>query len=85
LLFKKNYPAKSFTIIKKLDIRRRKILLTKVKNMVNKKVGKLEIVFIDKERKWYPIDEVDREDLAEGLEKVSKEVAKRLQLLKDQR
>jgi hypothetical protein len=84
-LFKKNYPAKSFTITKKLDIRRRKILLTKVKNMVNKKVGKLEIVFIDKERKWYPIDEVDREDLAEGLEKVSKEVAKRLQLLKDQR
>ena len=28
--------------------------------MVNKKVGKLEIVFIDKEGKWYPIDEVDR-------------------------
>ena len=53
--------------------------------MVNKKTGKLEIVFIDKEGKWYPIDEVDREDLAEGLEKVSKEVAKRLQLLKDQR
>jgi hypothetical protein len=76
---------KSFTITKKLDIRRRKILLTKVENMVNKKVGKLEIVFIDKEGKWYPIDEVDREDLAEGLEKVSKEVAKRLQLLKDQR
>jgi hypothetical protein len=53
--------------------------------MVNKKLKKLEIVFIDKEGKWYPIDEVDREDLAEGLEKVSKEVAKRLQLLKDQR
>ena len=53
--------------------------------MVNRKVGKLEIVFIDKEGKWYPLDEVDREDLAEGLEKVSKEVAKRLQLLKDQR
>jgi hypothetical protein len=76
---------KSFTITKKLDIRRRKILLTKVENMINKKVGKLEIVFIDKEGKWYPIDEVDREDLADGLEKVSKEVAKRLQLLKDQR
>jgi len=52
---------------------------------MSNKVGKLEIVFIDKEGKWYPIDEVDRENLAEGLEKVTKEVAKRLQLLKDQR
>ena len=46
---------------------------------------KLELVFIDKEGKWYPLDEVDREELAEGLEKISKEVAQRLQLLKDQR
>ena len=61
------------------------LLLDKVEIMVNKKAGKLEIVFIDKEGKWYPIDEVDREDLAGGLEKVSKEVAKRLQLLKEQR
>ena len=53
--------------------------------MLNRKAGKLEIVFIDKEGKWYPIDEVDHEDLVEGLEKVTKEVAKRLQLLKDQR
>ena len=53
--------------------------------MVNKKTGKLEIVFIDKEGKWYPLDEVDQADLAEGLEKVTKEVAKRLQLLKEQR
>jgi hypothetical protein len=53
--------------------------------MANKKAGELEIVFIDKEGKWYPIDEVDSEDLAEGLEKVSKEVAKRLQMVKDQR
>ena len=53
--------------------------------MVDKKNGKLEIVFIDKEGKWFPIDEVDQKDLADGLEKVSKEVAKRLQLLKDQR
>ena len=52
--------------------------------MVNKKTGKLEIVFIDKEGKLYP-DEVDREELAEGLEKISKEAAKRLQLLKEQR
>ncbi len=46
---------------------------------------KLEIVFIDKEGKWYPIDEVEPEDLASGLEKLTKEVAKRLQLTKDQR
>jgi len=44
-----------------------------------------ELVFIDKEGKWYPLDEVDREELAIGLEKISKEVAKRLQLVKDQR
>jgi hypothetical protein len=50
--------------------------------MVNKK---LELVFIDKQGKWYPLDEVDREELAEGLEKITKEVAKRLQLLKEQR
>ncbi len=46
---------------------------------------KLELVFIDKEGKWYPLDEVDREQLALGLEKITKEVAKRLQLLKEQR
>ncbi len=46
---------------------------------------KLEIVFTDKEGKWYPLDEVDHETLAEGLRKVSAEVAKRLQLQKDQR
>jgi hypothetical protein len=51
--------------------------------MVNK--SKLEPVFIDKDGKWYPIDEVDSEDLAVGLEKLSKEIAKRLQLLKEQR
>ncbi len=46
---------------------------------------KLELVFIDKEGKCYPLDEVDRDELAQGLEKISKEVAKRLQLLKEQR
>jgi len=46
---------------------------------------KLEIVFIDAEGKWYPLDEVEREELAQGLEKISKEVAKRLQLSKEQR
>jgi hypothetical protein len=50
--------------------------------MVSKK---LELVFIDKEGKWYPLDEVERDDLASGLEKITKEVAKRLQLLKEQR
>ena len=50
--------------------------------MVNKK---LELVFIDKDGKWYPLDEVNRETLAEGLEKMAKEVAKRLELLKEQR
>ena len=46
---------------------------------------KLELVFVDKNGKWYPLDEVTREELAEGLERMSKEVAKRLQLLKEQR
>jgi hypothetical protein len=57
-------------------------LIKQVDIVVNRK---LELVFIDKEGKWYPLDEVDRQELAEGLEKISKEVAKRLQLLKDQR
>ena len=46
---------------------------------------KLELVFIDKEGKWYPLDEVSREELANGLEKISKETAKRLLLMKEQR
>jgi hypothetical protein len=50
--------------------------------VVNKK---LEIVFTDNEGQWYPLDEVDHETLAEGLRKVTEEVAKRLQLQKEQR
>jgi hypothetical protein len=46
---------------------------------------KLELVFIDKNGKWYPLDEVSRVELAEGLEKISKEIAKRLLLQKEQR
>jgi hypothetical protein len=46
---------------------------------------KLELAFIDKDGKVYPLDEVTREELAKGLEKISKEVAKRLQLLREQR
>ena len=46
---------------------------------------KLELTFIDKSGKVYPLDEVTRVELAEGLEKISKEIAKRLLLLKEQR
>jgi hypothetical protein len=46
---------------------------------------KLELAFIDKDGKVYPLDEVTREELAKGLEKISKETAKRLLLLKDQK
>jgi hypothetical protein len=46
---------------------------------------KLELVFIDKDAKWYPLDEVNSEELAEGLQKLSKETAKRLLLQKEQR
>jgi hypothetical protein len=46
---------------------------------------KLELAFIDKHRKAYPLNEGTREDLARGLEEISKEVAKRLLLLKEQR
>ena len=46
---------------------------------------KLELAFIDKSGKVYPLDEATREDLAKGLEKISKEIAKILLLQKDQR
>jgi hypothetical protein len=46
---------------------------------------KLVLVFIDKDGKWYPLDEVNSEELAEGLQKLSKETAKRLLLQKEQR
>jgi hypothetical protein len=46
---------------------------------------KLELVFIDKDGKWYPLDEVNSEELAEGLQKLSKATAKRLLLQKEQR
>jgi hypothetical protein len=46
---------------------------------------KLELAFIGKNSKIYPIDEVTRAELAEGLEKISKEIAKRLLLVKEQR
>jgi hypothetical protein len=46
---------------------------------------KLELAFVDKNGKVYQIDEVSRAELAEGLEKISKEIAKRLLLVKEQR
>ena len=46
---------------------------------------KLQLVFTDKDGKWYPLDEVNSAELAEGLEKISKETAKRLLLQKEQR
>ena len=46
---------------------------------------KLELTFIDKDGKFYPLDEVSSAELADGLEKISKETAKRLSLQKQQR
>ncbi len=46
---------------------------------------KLELAFIDKDGKVHRLDDVTRVELAQGLEKISKEIAKRLQLLKEQR
>jgi Cu/Ag efflux pump CusA len=46
---------------------------------------KLELAFIDKNGKIYPIDDVTRAELAEGLQQISKEIAKRLLLVKEQR
>ena len=46
---------------------------------------KWELGFVDKEGKFYPLDEVDSAELARGLEKISKEIAARLQLQKEQR
>jgi hypothetical protein len=46
---------------------------------------KLELIFVDKDGKWYPLDEVNSVELAEGLEKITKETAKRLLLQKQQR
>ncbi len=45
----------------------------------------LEIAFIDKEGRSYSLAEVDSAELAKGFEKISKEIAARLQLQKEQR
>jgi hypothetical protein len=46
---------------------------------------KLELAFVDKDGKVCPLDEGSSEDLARGLERISKEIAKRMLLLKEQR
>jgi hypothetical protein len=46
---------------------------------------KLDLVFIDKNGKVYPMDDASRAELAEGFEKISKEITKRLLLVKEQR
>ena len=46
---------------------------------------KLELVFVDKEGNYYPVDAVDSVELAKGLETISKEIATRLRLQKEQR
>ena len=45
---------------------------------------KLELVFVDKDGKFYTLDEVSIVELADGLGKISKETAKRLSLQKEQ-
>ena len=59
-----------------------RFFFVEVKHLVEKK---LELGFIDKEGKFFPLDEVDSSELAKGLEKISKEIAARLQLQKEQR
>ncbi len=46
---------------------------------------KLDLVYIDKDGRLHQIDEVDSAELARGLEKISKEIATRLRLQKEQR
>ena len=46
---------------------------------------KLEVVFMDRDGKFFALEEVNSAELAEGLEKISRETAKRLLLQKDQR
>ncbi len=45
----------------------------------------LELAFVDKQGKVYPLDEVNSAELVRALERISKEIAARLQLQKEQR
>jgi hypothetical protein len=49
------------------------------------KNNNLEVTFVDKEGKRYSIVDVNSAELAKGLEKLSKEIATRLRLQKEQR
>jgi hypothetical protein len=46
---------------------------------------KLKLVFVDNEGNLYELNEVNSSELAKGVEKISKETAKRLLLQKEQR
>ncbi|MCW4005754.1 MAG: hypothetical protein NWF04_04055 [Candidatus Bathyarchaeota archaeon] len=52
--------------------------------MVDKN-SNLDLVFMDKEGKFYSLADVDSAELAIGLEKISKEITTRIQLQKEQR
>ncbi|HLN46109.1 MAG: hypothetical protein ACM3WQ_04295 [Chloroflexota bacterium] len=45
----------------------------------------LDVGLINRDGKWYRLEEVNSVELAEALEKISKEIAKRLSLQKEQR
>ncbi len=47
--------------------------------------AKLELVFVDKEGKFYPLDEVNSEELIEGQKRINREIEKRQSLQKEQR
>jgi hypothetical protein len=51
-------------------------------DMIDKK---LELIFLDEDGKFYPLTDVNSIELAKGLEKISQEIATRLQLQKEQR
>lgn len=46
---------------------------------------KLELAFVDEEGKFYQINEVNSIELSKGLESITKEIATRLRLQKEQR
>ncbi len=50
--------------------------------MVN---AKLELVFVDKEGNFYPLNGVNNAELTEGLKRISSEIEKRRILQKEQR
>ena len=49
------------------------------------KNAELEIAFVDKEGRIYKLTDVNSAELSKGLEKISKEIATRLRLQKEQR